>query len=271
MRKWAMLGLLWVTGCSPTFAPPVRGFMYGAPARLEQGRVELGGTIGGLTEPINGGPHLAIGLRDWVALEVGGNLMLAVPDQDKWAMGFVGTRFSYAPRREAWAHFIGDLELGLGAGIGGELGGNAAPGKDCTYCDGLKATDRTAYGGYEGFGVGARIGWFSIFGRLRFDESAATNVPATLWTSASLGLEAMIRRRVALGVGGGYTGFTNSRDTENGWFYQASVTVFLDAFTPRPAAPAPEATPPRPPPAPPVQEWDEPRPGEEEIGDDDDE
>jgi len=262
--RFAVVGAWVLAGCSPTFAPPIRAFQYGAPARLEQGRVEVGGTAGGLGIPDVGGPHLAAGIRDWIAIEAGANLHLDVPDRDKWALGFLGLRLSYAPHREELVHWIADFEAGAGAGVGGYREGNDAPGKDCTDCDGLDATQRTAYGAYQGFGGGLRIHWFSIYGRLRLEESTATHVPTTLWPSASLGLEADLFRRVALGVAGGYLGYTNSRDTENGWFWQIGVSVFFETKYARKKTP-PAATPPRP--LVPQEEWDEPRPVEEPPSD----
>jgi len=245
----ATLILCAVAGCNPTYAPPVRAFQYGAPARLTEGRVEIGGTVGGLAVPNVGGPHIAIGIRDWVAVEAGANLQLL---GEGWAMGFVGPRFSWAPHRKNPIHLITDLELGVGAGVGGELNGGAVPGsRDCPPCDSLKWSDRFAWGGYQGIGFGEQIHWFSIYARVRVEESTATHLPTTLWPSVSLGLEANIRKRAAITIAGGYMGYTNSVDHVNGWFYQVGVALFFDAF-PRHDH---RATP--------VEEWDEPKPDEE--------
>jgi hypothetical protein len=262
-----LVTLILVAGCSPTFAPPIRAYQYGAPARLTEGRVEVGATAGGLAVPDVGGPHVAVGLRDWVALEAGGNFQLLGDGQDRWAMGFVGPRFSWAPNRRAPAHFISDLELGLGAGVGGSLEDSAAPqSSDCPRCDGLQWSDRIAFGGYQGFGIGGQIHWFSIYLRARVEESTATHIPTTIWPSASLGLEANIHQRAAITVGGGFMGYFNSEERIPGWFYQIGVTVFVDAFR-RHDAPAavepPPPPPPLPPPAPPVEDWDEPEPDAE--------
>jgi len=255
---------LFVAGCNATYAPPIRAVQYGAPARLEQGHVEVGGDAGGFSAPTAGGPHVGVGIRDWVALEAGGNFQLVMGNVHKWAMGFVGPRFSYAPHRQEAVHFVGDLELGLGAGVGGVLDDNDAPSKDCTSCDGRAATDRIAGGGYAGIGIGEQIHWFSVFARVRVEGSTATNVPTTVWPSATAGVEFNIRKRAAITLAGGYIGYTNARDTEHGWFYQLGVTAFFDARD-RAAAPTTAPTPPRPPtpppPPPPLQEdWDEPAP-----------
>jgi len=251
--RFATLTVLVLGGCNATYAPPIRGFQYGAPARLTEGRVEIGGTAGGLVVPDVGGPHVAVGLRDWVALEAGGNFLLLGGGQ--WAMGFAGPRFSFAPHRYRPVHLIADLELGLGAGVGGILQGGDAPSDQCPQCDERKWTDRVAWGGYQGFGLGAQIHWFSIYMRAHLEESTATNIPTTLWPSVSVGLEANIKKRAAITIGGGYLGYTNTQDHANAWFYQIGVTVFVDAFS-RHEKRAP------PPPPPPNDDWDEPEPDE---------
>jgi hypothetical protein len=243
--------LILAAGCNPTFAPPMRAVQYGAPARLEQGRVELGGTVGGISIPNVGGPHLAVGVTDNFAIEAGGNFLY-----DEWATGFVGARFSYAGDRRRRAYLIADLELGVGAGLGGERDGNQAPGSGCDFCDGRTAMERIAWGGYQGVGLGAQIRWFSIFGRFRVEESKATNVPTTLWPSFSVGMEFRVHDQVALNLGAGVMAYTNSRDNAFGFFYQFGVTLFFDQRTP-PPRPAPE---PEPRPQPPLQPLPQPPP-----------
>ena len=269
------LATVGAAGCNLYYAPPIRAVQYGAPARLEEGRVEVGGTAGGLFLPDVGGPHLAVGVRDWVALEAGGNFFLDAGRQS-WAMGFVGPRFSYAPHRAERVHFISDLELGVGAGVGGVRDSNSPVTKDCPQCDGRTGYDRVAGGAYGGIGLGLQIAWFSVYARTRLEESSATNVPTTLWPSASLGIEFNVKKRVALTLAGGYIGYTNAQDTEHVWFYQMGLTVFFDAFgrahhasatNPRPTPPRPPAPPP---PAPEVEDYDEPSP-DPAADDDDDE
>jgi hypothetical protein len=257
--RFTTLTVLALGGCNATYAPPIRGYMYGAPARLTEGRVEVGGTAGGLVTPNIGGPHVAVGIRDWVALEAGGNLQLLGGGDDRWAMGFVGPRFSFAPRRDAPVHLIADLELGLGAGVGGILHGGDGPSDQCPQCDERRWTDRVAWGGYQGFGLGAQIHWFSIYMRAHLEESTATNIPTTLWPSLSIGFEANIKRRAAITLGGGYFGYDNTQDHINAWFYQIGVTVFVDAFSRHKAVEPPPPLPP-PPPPPPEEDWDEPEP-----------
>lgn len=268
----AVAALAVATACDPYYAPPIRAVQYGAPARLREGKVEIGTTAGGWAVPNVLSPHVGVGIRDWIALEAGGNFNI---DNYRyaWAMGFLGTRLSYAPHRERRVHFISDLELGLGVGRGGTFDANAPKSNGCTDCDGLPALDRTAGGGYGGFGIGARIGLLSLYGRARAEVSAATNIPTTVWPSMSVGAEFNIKERAAITLGGGYIGYVNSRDQEHGWFYQIGVVVFIDAFARHDApAPAPTVTmPPRPPvivpvpppPPPDVEAPDEPMPDDE--------
>ena len=258
-------------GCDPYYAPPLRAVQYGAPARLEEGRVEVGLAAGGLDLPDVLSPHLGVGVRDWLAIEAGGNFV-AAPSRQAWALGFVGPRFSYAPHRERRVHLISDFELGVGAGVGGVRDGNAPPSPDCKDCDGLGGYDRVAGGGYAGFGVGAQIAWFSLYGRARVETTTATNVPTTVWPSASVGMEFNVRKAVALTLAGGYIGYANERDHVHAWFYQLGVTFFIDAFARRRAPAPPAVTPPRPivaPPPPqcaPCPDCDEP---DEPMPDDD--
>lgn len=233
--------MLVVCGCNTYFAPPIRAVQYGAPARLEEGRIEVGGTAGGFAIPDVGGPHLGVGIRDWLALEVGGNLALGY-GRDSWALAYLGPRFSYAPHRAQRVHLISDLELGVGVGVGGVRDSNATPSPDC-HCDGLAGFDRIASGGYAGIGIGAQISWFSIYARTRVEASTATNVPTTVWPSASVGIEFNFRKRAALTLGGGYIGYVNSVDKIHAWFYQIGITAFFDAFGPRRHSVAPAATP----------------------------
>jgi hypothetical protein len=185
-----------------------------------------------------------------VALEVGGNFFID-SYRYAWAMGFIGPRFSYVPHRERRVHLISDLELGVGAGRGGTHDGNEPRSGDCTDCDGLRALDRAAGGGYAGLGIGAQISWFSIYGRARVEVSTAENVPTTTWPTLSVGSEFNLHKRAAITLAAGYIGYVNTRDQEHGWFYQIGVTVFIDAWARhKEAAPAP-ATPPRPVIAPP--------------------
>ncbi len=256
MRLATVVGAALVAsgGCNTYYAPPIRAVQYGAPARLEAGRVEVGGTAGGFLLPDVGGPHIGVGIRDWVALEAGGNLALDYV-KDSWALAWLGPRFSYAPHRERRVHLISDLELGVGVGVGGVRDSNAPPSKDCTDCDGRSGWDRIASGGYAGVGIGAQIAWFSVYARTRLEASTATNVPTTLWPSASVGIEFNVHKRAAITLGGGYIGYVNRSDQAHAWFYQLGVTLFFDAFVARrpsaAAAPTPEPTPPRPTMAPP--------------------
>lgn len=215
--------------CSPTFAPLVRATHSGSPGRLEAGELELSGAAGGYALPTVGGPQIAYGLLDWLSIEAGGNLSLA-ENQATWMMGYLGPRLTYAPNRKALVHFVSDLELGFGMGVGGVLHGNPAPaclGSCAQGGDGLSWSDRLAYGSYQGIGLGGRFHWFSLFVRARVEASSARGVPLTLWPSAMLGIEFDWAHRVAIGAGGGYMGYMNSVDSTNGWFYQLNLTVFL--------------------------------------------
>jgi hypothetical protein len=81
------------------------------------------------------------------------------------------------------------------------------------------------FGGYQGIGLGGSYKWFSLYTRIRFEESIAQGVPMTLWPSVSLGTGYDLTRRFSLDVVGGYLGYFNARSDQSGWFYQAGLTV----------------------------------------------
>jgi hypothetical protein len=216
-----------LTACNATFSPLVRGAHYGSPGRLDEGQLEISGTAGGVIAPGIGGPQLAYGVSDWLSLEAGGNFSLAA-NQQNWAMGYFGPRLTYALDRQSPVHFVSDLELGVGLGVGGALHDNESKDSFCQSCDASTWNQRFSYGSYQGIGVGGRFHWFSLFVRARVEESVASGIPLTLWPSAMLGLEFDFSRRAALGLGGGFMAYVNDIDKQYGWFYQASLTVFLD-------------------------------------------
>ncbi|HZS36016.1 MAG TPA: hypothetical protein VFF06_04280 [Polyangia bacterium] len=225
LRARLLLGsLLIFSGCDATYAPLIRAGAYGAPGRLDAGRVEISATTGGVFIPQVFVPHVGYGVTDWFAVEAGGNIAPGA-----WYTAFAGTRFSLVPNRHEPVHFVGDLELGFGGGVGGARYSNAPQSSDsCPDCDGRTYTDRNAFGGYQGLGVGIKIYWFTLFLRARVEESVTTNVPVTIWPSAMIGFEFDVRRVVSFTLGGGFIGYHDDTDAEPGWFYQLGLTFFID-------------------------------------------
>lgn len=209
------LTLLLATACNPVYAPPVRGAHHGAPARLSRDRMELGAAGAGYSYPVAGEGHAALAIEDWVSVEAGLGLM---PYSPGWAMGWLGARFTRAP--EAETDLVADLEVGLGAGVGGA---------DCASDAGCAQwTDMTAGGGYLGFGVGLRADFFSLYLRSRVEMGAADGVPVTFWPTAMLGLEFLVDRTFAFGAGGGYLAIINDLEPMHGWFWQLQLAVLFD-------------------------------------------
>jgi hypothetical protein len=249
--------LLAAAACNPTYAPPVRGVHYGAPGRLEEGRIELGGTAGGPFFPQAGGPNLGVGVNDHLALEVGGSFNHY---DGAWAMGYLGPRVTLVTPKRTGISLALDLEGGAGLGVGGTLQNS----QDWTH--------RFAYGGYQGLGLGVHFNGggprpapvqTALYFRSRIEETRAQGLPTTLWVTAMFGIDVTIKRRVALGFGTGYAQYSNSSDSTQGWFYQVGITLFFDAFgkarraaatvpsgPPAVVEPAPVALPPTPPPPP---------------------
>jgi hypothetical protein len=204
--------------CYPVYAPPVRAVHSGAPGRIHEGEVEIGGTMAGVTTPFAGSVHVAYGVHDWVSLE-GGGTFIGTPSAPLSAMGWVGPRFTL-PRRTQGPSLLLDLELGIGAGVGGERcsrdGGCAS--------DHLGWSDRVALGGYEGGAVGFGYRWFSLYLRGRMEQSVATNIPVTFWPSGLLGVGFDLGRHVSLDAGGGFMGYFNGQDAIAGPIWQTSLT-----------------------------------------------
>src|SRR6478672_10153729 len=131
--------LLLLAGCLPTYAPPVRALHAGMPGRLGGGQLEVGGTVGGVTVPETGGPHLALGLSDRMSIEAGGNFDFL---SGKWAMGWGGARLCTWKGLGIGRKVFIDVELGTGYGAGGQ---NGRSGRDWTSL--------RAFGVYAGGGI----------------------------------------------------------------------------------------------------------------------
>jgi len=211
-----LLGGLFLTGCSPTYAPPVRTTHFGMPGHLQGGKVELAGGVS-LNNVACGGPVLAFALTDWLQLEGGMDLS---KESQGWEMFFGGLRLSLGYEgKDVFAAV--DLELGGGVGRGGEYEGN----------DG--ATDwesRSASGVYVGAGLGLTAHWFSVFVRGRHQTSWATEVPETAWWSFLVGVEATIADSVNLYVGAGGYKYTNSMDRNSDPLLEFGLSIELPIY-----------------------------------------
>ena len=214
-RPSVVLSLLVVTGCSPLYAPPIRGLHAGMPGRLRGGQLEAGLTVGGLVVPTMGGPHVGYGVSDSVTAEGGVNLNTVNFWLAQWATGWAGIRFTHRLSLSR-IRIIGDAELGAGAGAGGTSGNFS------------RWNELRAYGIYEGVGLGLQWRWLGIYLRARLDAAASSAAPTTLWPSAMLGVELRPGRRFSVGLGGGYGGYWNTSQFWSGWFYQAQVAFIFD-------------------------------------------
>jgi hypothetical protein len=217
VRRLALVVAL--AGCNPVYAPPLRGTQYGVPGRLDGDHHEVNLTSGGVySPPLVVNPSAGFAINRWVAIELGGNLAVV---GDKFALGWVGPRFTWQPRRGNKVRFVADLESGVGAGVGGVddscVGPHACP----------NAFGRLAYGGYQGFGFGFRAGWFGLAIRARLEETITDGIPLTLWPSVSGHIETAIGRNVALYSGGGYIGYYNRISMFAGFFYQFGMAVLF--------------------------------------------
>lgn len=196
-----LAGSLVLPAC--VFGPAVRSPGYGAPGRLRQGQLEIGGGIaipgyGG--SPGAGGPYVAYAVRDWANVEVGGDFLAG-----GWALGHVGGRFTYAPRRDRKLHGALDGELGIGLGAGGN-GYCPSYGHAQAPCDRRPWHDRLAFGAYAGGGAGYHFSFFALFARGRVQATAADGLPGTVYGTLHGGMQFRIARRVDLHASGGMFG-----------------------------------------------------------------
>lgn len=203
-----------------TYAPPVRSPGYGAPGRIRQGQLEIGGAVARPGSPGHGGPFIGYGVRDWASVEVGADFSFR-----QWALGYLGGRFTYAPKRDRKLHGALDGELGVGAGAGGEQ-----------YCHDTPCADtrswnqRMALGGYAGGGAGYHFSFFALYARGRIQASAAEGLPSTLYGGLSGGMQFRIARHVDIFSSAGLFGTHNTRHNDISWFYDVGLSVYFDVL-----------------------------------------
>lgn len=201
---------LLLAGCNPTFAPPVRTGMYGAPGRMRDATFELGASG---NQRGSGGLFEGFVVAPGVQVEVGGELS-ALDRDGQWALGWVGARTTFDQLREEGGNGASfDLEAGAGAGVGGRLAD-----------DDTEWFDRPAGGGYLGAGVAWHAEWFAAWGRARVQLTGAVDVPATLWYQALLGPEAAIGP-VSVYLAIGWAGYVNDADDNSGGLLDAGLSV----------------------------------------------
>ncbi len=218
-------------GCiPPTFEPPIREAHVCAPARMTAGLGAVHAAVG-VAAARYGSLTVSLPVAAGLRVEVGGD------GTEYSGTGSAGVRYTHLAGRLGM-----DAELGFGVGAGGALCGNEPdtarpcassqrdPGtRDAAppplYPDGLTAWDRFAFGGYAGFGFGARPWpWVEVYLRGRVQLTRATHVPTTLWGSALGGVQFKIGP-VDVGAGLGWTCYFNERDQNNGLTLELGVTV----------------------------------------------
>ena len=218
--SFALVLVLLITlgiSCAPTLAPPLRSTHFGAPGRAgtSDGLVQIAGTHQGSAASL-----VSLPVADGLHVEIGGDVR---PTDEQWAMGSVGLRYTLGPPRDAGARKLptgpyGDVEFGLGAGVGGV--GHDDEGEPV---DDQSAWGRFAYGGYVGAGFGWRfLPWLAGFTRTRVQLSKADNLPTTSWYSAMAGPEVSVGR-LSLHLAGGWAGYANDDDNDQGPLFEAGL------------------------------------------------
>lgn len=220
LRVTRYLVLALSTGCA-SYAPPVRSPTYGAPGRLRQGDLEIAGGSAGAIAPAGAfAGWLAYGVRDWASVELGVD-----GSRNGWAMGFLGGRFTHAPKRERKLHGALDGEVGVGMGAGG----NDHCGADETRCSQRKWNQRVAFGSYLGGGAGYHFSWFALYARGRIQQTVSDGLPATVWGTLHGGLQFRIAHTVDLFAGTGLSGFVTGQSPNSYfWSSDAGISVHFD-------------------------------------------
>jgi hypothetical protein len=221
MRALLVASLL--TGCA-SYSAPVRSVGYGAPARLRQGDIEIGGGFVGLGAPVAGSGWLAYALRDWASVEVGADGSVG-----RWGMGFLGGRFTHAPRRDRKSHGALDGEVGVGLGAGGHRSCNT----DATAACQRPWFERVTLGAYLGGGAGYHISFFAIYARGRVQPTVGDGLPRTLWGTAQGGLQFRIAKIVDLFGAAGVSGMVVHLAEAHGFTYDVGLSIRLGARTRR--------------------------------------
>lgn len=221
MSRFLAPCLLLCAACNPTYAPPIRSTHLGGPGHADRDESEVrvsgsapGGASGGLMLPLGGTAHLE----------------LRGEGSDTWVMGTAGLRLDALSEQDGeHVTWLADVGFGGGIGRGGELCGNQEAGS--SNCDGDSIADgrawhhRLAGGGYLDAGFGLAIdGWLVPFARSAFRLSSASGVPLTFWASGMLGVDFRIDD-VSIALGGGWFGFANEHDANDGPFLEASVAL----------------------------------------------
>lgn len=217
----SVLVLTWLlisgSSCAPTLAPPLRSTHFGAPGRAgaSDGLVQIAGTHQGTAASV-----VSLPLAADLHVEIGGDVR---PTDEQWAMGSLGLRYTLGPPREAGDLHLptgpyGDVEFGLGAGVGG-----VGHDDEGAPVDDQSAWERFAYGGYVGAGFGWRfLPWLAGFTRTRVQLSKADKLPTTSWYSAMAGPEFSLGR-LSLHLAGGWAGYANDDDSDQGPLFEAGL------------------------------------------------
>ena len=210
------VSLALVAGCSATMAPPMLSTHFGAPGRAPSGQTLVQVAM---NNQLSGTGQVSIPVADDLHLELGADLR---PHDESWAMGSAGVRYTVGPakvdgRRPSTGPF-GDVEAGLGAGVGGvkaEVEGQPV--------DTRSAWERFAFGGYLGAGFGYRfLPWIAGFARTRMQVTHADAIPTTTWFSAMGGPEFALGP-VSLHLAGGWVGYENDTDSSHGPLFEAGL------------------------------------------------
>ena len=216
--------------CVVVHPPPARTTHFGAPGRIEPERIDLAysGSIpflleGGYLEMATGGPALSYTIDERFMVEVGVDTVSSEIADSQWTMAFAGGRYTFHFGEGGSVRGAGDVEIGASLGVGGELncgdGDNLVHDSSCGldgWSDGIHWSDRLAGGGYVGSGLGLHARWFSFFGRIRVQHTAAQNIQPTVWLSGILGIGFDIMDYFDIYLGGGL-GYYGNEVQENGF------------------------------------------------------
>lgn len=221
LSRLSVAAVFTIYGCSASFSPPMRSIHETAPGltSAHEGTVAVAGAL-----PNRVGATVSIPVAHGLRVEAHGD------GSDLWVVGNVGVR---ATEHIGNSRVTVDQELGGGGGLGGARCGNTGEsGSSCSTgtADGLAWSQRVAYGGYTGIGLGVRLApWVHAFARARVQVSQATQAPLTFWASGLAG-PAFRYGRVSWYGGVGYGGYANRDDRAGTLLVETGMGVAFDVL-----------------------------------------
>ena len=210
--------------CNPTYAPPARAGLGGAPATPKKAAVDVGAATLLTLESVGASGDFGVGVNDWVQVE-GGVWGMRVSGESAMVLGYAGARVNplAALERSSKVRPTSDVEAGIGAGAGGQ---NCRDRSILESCVAEGVSRHAAGGGYLGGAVGFDVvDVFDLYARTRLQLAGAESVPTTFWYIAAMGMQFTIAKRLRFFLDGGFAGYVNEYDNLYGFYGELGMSV----------------------------------------------